>query len=250
MPRTVEEPAPRRSPPYFWWLLANGLALCFAVLSWAICLHVFGNPEIPRNYELLRKIKRLPQLERYTVLDVPDGDALGPKQLYSRFIDPKILSDGDLAILNSRFLRNYITNFDHPLLLSYVEGDYEIVNTRLLQAGDFIDSGIAVRARAVVKPDDFSPPAHYPVVVEYLFPTVDTSLAAKLRPGDLLSVRKSPNCAALLNAGRRVEGDESIVVATVVPIAYGPYRIGEGLSLSVEPPAEVNPRASLPVFDE
>ena len=59
VPRNVEEPPPKR-PPYFWWALANALALCFAVVSWMVCLHVFGNPEIPRNYEILRKIGRLP----------------------------------------------------------------------------------------------------------------------------------------------------------------------------------------------
>jgi hypothetical protein len=79
----VEEPAPRR-PAYFWWLLANALALCFAVVSWTVCLHVFGNPEMPRNYEILRKIGRLPELKRYTVLDVPNGNLLDPKGLYSR----------------------------------------------------------------------------------------------------------------------------------------------------------------------
>ncbi len=78
MSRIVEEPVPRRHS-YFWWVLANALALCFAVISWAVCLQVFGNPEIPRNYEILRKLGRLPQLKRYTVLDVPNGNLLDPK---------------------------------------------------------------------------------------------------------------------------------------------------------------------------
>lgn len=247
MPRTLEEPAPRR-PPYFWWLLANALALCFAVLSWAVCLHVFGNPEIPRNYELLRKIGRLPELERYSVLEVPNGNVLGPKQIYSQFIDPKKLPDEELAVLNTRFRRNYITNFDRTLLLTYIEGDYEIQDVRTLGEGDFIPAGIAVRGRAMVKPDEFSAPAPFPVVIEYLLPTTETALAPKFRTGDLLTVRKSPNCAAILHAERIVEGDETKVCVTVVPIAYGPYRVGEGLSLSIEPPAEVNPGAPMPVF--
>lgn len=81
MPKLIEEP-PRRRPPYFWWLLANLLALCFAVLSWTVCLHVFGNPEIPRNYEIMRRLGRLPTLSRYWVLNVPNGNLLDPKGLY------------------------------------------------------------------------------------------------------------------------------------------------------------------------
>ena len=96
MPRKIEAPPPRR-PAYFWWLLANALALCFAVVSWTVCLHVFGNPEIPRNYEILRKIHRLPELKRYTVLDVPNGSLLDPKGLYSRFFG---LSPDQLTRLN------------------------------------------------------------------------------------------------------------------------------------------------------
>lgn len=244
MPRKPEEPAPRR-PPYFWWLLANALALCFAVLSWVGCLHVFGNPEIPRNYALLKKIGRLPKPERFTVLDVPNGNTVDPKQIYRQFIN---LADEDLAALNARLLRNYINNFDQPLLLTYVEGDYEVVASRSLGPDDLIGSGIAVRGRAMVNPDEFSPPAPYPVIIEYLFPTGDESLAPKFRPGDLLSVRKSPNCAAIVHVARIVEGDETMVCATVVPIAYGPYRVGEGITLTIEPPASIQPGAVLPVF--
>lgn len=246
MPRNVEEPAPRR-PPYFWWLLANGLALCFAVLSWVGCLYVFRNPEIPRNYEFLGKIGRLPELKRFTVLDVPNGNTIDPKQAYKQYIN---LPAEDLAALNSRLIRNYITNFDQPLLLTYIEGDYEVVESRPLDGSDFIPSGIAVRARAMVKPDEFTAPAPYPVVIEYLFPTDNGSMAGKFRPGDLLAVRKSPNCAAVLHVARITDGDETKVCLTVVPIAYGPYRMGEGPGLTIEPPGKVNPGVGLPVFAE
>ena len=244
MPRNVEEPIPRR-PAYFWWLLANLLALCFAVISWTVCLHVFGNPEIPRNYEILRKLGRLPALERHTVLDVPNGNLLDPKGLYSKLFP---LTEEQYQRLNTQLVRNYLTNFESPLALNYIEGDYQVEDVRLLGDSDFLPSGFAVRAQALVKPDDFTAAAPYPVMIEYLFPTLETEAASRFKKGDILSVRKSPNCAAILHAGKVLQGDEQQVCLTVIPIAYGPYRVGDGVTFSIEPPAVVRPGAEFPVF--
>ena len=143
VPRSTEESPPSR-PAYFWWLLANGLALCFAVVSWFVCLHVFGNPEIPRNYQILGKLKRLPVLKRYTILDVPNGNALAPKELYKRYFG---YTEAQRVRANSLLMRNYLTNFERPLLLTYVEGDYQIDRVRKLGSKDFFDPGIVIRAQ-------------------------------------------------------------------------------------------------------
>lgn len=223
------------------------LALCFAVVSWMACLHVFGNPEIPRNYELLRKLGRLPELKRHTALDAPNGNLLDAKGQYSKFFG---LPDDQLARINSRLMRNYLTNFERPLALTYIEGDYRVERARALGADDFIAKGFVVRARALVKPDDFSQPAPFPVVIDYLFPTVETRAVEAFRPGDILAVRKSPNCAAVVHVERIVgEDDEPLVCLTVIPIAYGPYQVGEALTFGIEPPGEVNPAAGFPLFD-
>jgi len=244
MPRIVEEPAPRR-PTYFWWLLANVLALCFAVISWVVCLLVFGNPEVPRNYEILRKLGRLPQLKRYTVLDVPNGNVLDPKSLYSKLYG---LTGEPLKLFNAQLMRSYLTNFSHPLALTYIEGDYQVEKVRVLGKSDFLPVGMAIRARALVKPDDFTKPAPYPVLIEYLFPTKETAVASEFHEGDILAVKKSPNCAVIVHVERIKEGDESVVGLTVIPIAYGPYRIGDTITFSIEPPPEVRPAAGFPVF--
>lgn len=244
MPRTIEAPPPRR-PAYFWWLLANALALCFAVVSWTVCLHVFGNPEIPRNYEILRKIGRLPELKRYTVLDVPNGSLSDPKGLYSRFFP---LTEDQLGHLNSQLMRNYLTNFERPLALIYIEGEYQVTDVRELGPADFITQGFAIRARAMVKPDDFTKPAPYPVIIEYVFPTREVSAGREFQEGDILTVSKSPNCAAIAHVGRVIEGDDPMVCLTVIPIAYGDYQVGDEISFSIEPPIEVKPAAGFPVF--
>jgi hypothetical protein len=245
VPRVVEEPAPGR-PAYFWWLLANALALCFAVISWAVCLHVFGNPEIPRNYEILRRLGRLPVLERYTVLDVPNGNALEPKELYKRYFG---YTEEQRVRANTLLMRNYLTNFDRPLLLTYIEGDYQVEKIRKLGPDDFLDPGIVIRAQALVKPDDFTKPMPYPVFIEYLFPTAESDAAEMFKVGDILSVKKSPNCAAVVHVARIINEDEPALLLTVIPIAYGPYLLGGMGSFQIEPPAKLRPDKGFPVFE-
>jgi hypothetical protein len=244
VPRTVEEPPPSR-PAYFWWLLANALALCFAIVSWALCLHIFGNPEIPRNYQILGKLGRLPELKRYTVLDVPNGNSWAPRELYRHYFG---YSEEQRSRANTLLMRNYLTNFDRPLLLTYIEGDYQVEKIRRLGSDDFFDPGIAIRARALVKPDDFTKAQPYPVLIEYIFSTLEADAAESFKIGDVLTVKKSPNCAAVVHISKIIEDDAPALLLTVIPIAYGTYDIGESDSFQIEPPEKLRPAAGFPVF--
>ena len=234
----------RRRPAYFWWFLANVLALCFAFVSWAVCLHVFGNPEIPRNYTILKKLGRLPELKRYTVLDVPNGNALSAGELYGKYFG---LEEDKRTRLNALLMRNYMRNFEKTLLLTYAEGDYQVAETKSLGHDDFLYPGFAIRAQAMVKPDDFTEAVGFPVVIEYLFPTADKTAVSRFSVGDVLEVNKNPNCAAVVNVSKVVVDDEPALQLTVIPIAYGPYRVGD-TKFSIEPPSELNPAAGLPVW--
>lgn len=244
MPRNVEAPPPRR-PAYFWWLLANALAACFAVLSWFVCLNVFGNPEVPRNYQILKKLGRAPELQKYTLNEIPNGNAFAPRELYRQFFG---YSDERLAKLNSLLLRNYLTNFDMPLLITYIEGEYEVDAARALAPGDFFHPGIAVRAQALVKPDDFTKPMPYPVVIEYLFPTKEDEAAGGFKPGDILEVKKSPNCAVVVHVSKVTRDDQPCLLLTVIPVLYEKYRLGAKRSFMIEPPETLHPEAGFPVF--
>ena len=201
----LDDETPRR-PAYFWWFLANTLALCFAIFSWAVCLNVFGNPETPRNYAILKKLGRLPKLERYTVLDVPNGNALNPSELYGKYFG---LDESERERLNTLLMRNYMRNFEKNLLLSYVEGDFQVVEVRKLDAGGFIHPGFAIRAQAMVKPDDFTQAVGFPVVIEYIFPTGNETAADRFSVGDILEVSKNPNCAAVVNVSKVVVDEEA-----------------------------------------
>jgi hypothetical protein len=218
VPRIVEELQPSR-PAYFWGLMANTLALCFAIISWQVCLHVFGHPEISRNYEILGKLGRSPVLKRYTVLDVPNGSALAPKELYKRYFG---YTEEQRVRANSLLMRNYLTNFDRPLLLNYIEGDYQIGKIRKLSQKDFFDPGIVIRAQAEV--------------------------ASSFKSGDILSVKKSPNCAAVVHVSKINHEDELALLLTVIPIAYGSYQIGGSESFKIEPPLKLRPAAGFPIM--
>ena len=82
--------------------------------------------------------------------------------------------------MNSQLVRNYLTNFDRPLALTYIEGDYQVEQVRELDPTDFLDPGIVIRAKAMVKPDDFTKPTPYPVLIEYVFPTQQTAPRPRL----------------------------------------------------------------------
>lgn len=247
MPRLTEE-EPIKRPPYFWWLLANGLALCFAVLAWVFCLYVFGNPELPRNYAILKKLGRLPKLERYSALKVPDGNLYDPRRQYSSYIN----RDAEqLALLNSQLIRNYLTNYPRTLALTYIEGTYEVQAGRVLTEADYFPHGVVLSARAMVKPDEFTKALPYPVTIELVLPNAPPTVLEKCPPGFQLELRKSPHCCAILHVEKNAGEDEQIVHLTVTPIAYNNrYPLTDTIAFSVEPPEEVNPAAGLPVVKE
>lgn len=244
MPRILEEPKPRR-PAYFWWLLINAVALCLAVISWFVCLDIFKHIEVPRNYELLRKLHRLPTLQAYAAADVPSGNGLGPKELYHKFFGS---SAKDQERFNGLLLRNYLTNFQRPALLTYIEGDYQVTRVRVLGAADFFNPGFVIRAQALVKPDEFTVAAPYPVHIEYMLPTADVAAAAYFKSGDVLGVRKSPNYAAVVHVGKLSLDGESALLLTVIPIVYGAYQIGSVHSFDTKPPVLLRLGATFPMF--
>lgn len=239
MPRNVEEPPPSR-PAYFWWLLANALALCFAIVSWVVCLDVFGNPEQPRNYAILSWLGRQPVLKKYALTEVPDGNSLSPGELYRRYFG---YDDAQQLRANSLLLRNYLKNFESPLLLNYIEGDYKVEKARKMGASDFFEPGIVVRAQAMVKPDDFTKPMPYPVFIDYLLSTRQSDAASGFKPGDILSVKKSPNCAAVIHFKKIVHDDEPALLLTVVPIAGTFHQAGDSGAIQIEPPEKLRPGA-------
>ena len=69
----------------------------------------------------------------------PTATRSDPKDLYKRYFG---YTEEQRTRANSLLMRNYLTNFDRPLLLTYIEGDYQVEKVRKLGPEDFLDPGI------------------------------------------------------------------------------------------------------------
>lgn len=247
MPQKKKQAPRKRKPHFYWWALANALALCAAVLSWVLCLHVFSHPEIPKNYEWLKKLDLAKPAVGFELQEAPPGEAADPRALYRRYAE---LDPQSTDRLNRGLMRNYLTELAEPGLIQYVEGNFKITHVRALNQEDLFAPGIAVRAQAMIQPDEFSEAAPWPVTIDYLFPTRHTKAAEWFRPGDQMAVAKVPNCALLLHVAQTSQDDTPLVRLTVAPIAMGEYKIGKNRSFNTSTPEELNPSAALPAFPE
>jgi len=223
-------------PVYFWWFIANGLALCFAIMCWLACLEVFGHPEVPRNYEILRRIGRLPALKLFPADGLPDGTELNAVGLYSRFYPSP---DEQLTKFNARMLRNYLTNFESPEAVVHISGEYRIEKVRRLKVGDFIASGVVVRARAMVAPDAEMEPRPYPVWVDCVIPIVEYVPERDFEVGEMLRLGGREAKVTLLHVGKTSAATDRQLCFTVTPLVAGGFRLDENQRIDIEAPARV-----------
>ena len=234
-----------RRPPWFWWFLALILASCFAMLSWSLCSAIFNGPEIPRNYEILRKLGRLPEHRAYTSQTAPKHPASSPPTLRQSYL---VFTLEELETINRSLLHSYLSNFREHTFCAYLEGNYRVTNTRKLTKHDIISEGFAVQLRAYTQPDEYSEPAPYPVIAEIIFPTPYADSHKGFRKGDILELGITPQFASLLHVSKITqENDDTIVVVTAVSLASKLRPPHEG-PFDLVPPREMNLEAGLPLF--
>lgn len=241
----------RKRPPYFWWILAHALAICFSTVSWILSLFIFNNPELPQNYNILKKIGRAPVPQSFTALDAPQGESIRPETIYRNYALYALPTNRKkLTKTNSRLLRAYLQSYTEDEKPTYIEGNYRILQIRPLVETDILFPGFSIRAQALVQPDKLRPPGPYPVLIEYLYPCDNKAAFTWFKPGDLLNIQKIPNCATILHLSHLGTVDEPIINLTVAPVAYGDYKIGENRTLSISPPTKLNLSATMPLFSE
>lgn len=264
MSRKPDSPVKRR-PNYFWWALINILALVFAILSWTGCYYVFHFPEKPHNYAILQKLGRLPSLDFFEAGKLPKATTLPPKQLYAMIYDreqantgpDKLMDAATLQTLNLQLKRNYITHFEKPLNLNYVRGTWRIQQVRELSSEDFISSGFAVLAKALVIPGDQEDSTNpdrlpFPVELEILLPTasgVQIPPNTEITTDNSIEIDRSRNGLAIIHIAQEGAADEPVTRLTTIPLLANPFALTKNSKIALTAPTRLNIQAPFPLFE-
>ncbi|MGJ8673975.1 hypothetical protein [Rubritalea sp.] len=237
----------QKKPPLFWWFLLNTTMLCIAILSWVFFLEIFGNPHHARNYVLLEKMGRHQEVTGFDSLTAPSGKAYNPRSLYKKYYN---LNPEDMALLNKELKRVYVGNLKDPSYNTYVQGQFRVLNTRVLGENDFIQNGIAIQAQALVQPDAFHPPTPYLVLIEWILPGAPASATQSYQLGDVLELRKNPYYPLVLHSVRVPRpGDEPLISLSCVPLVYdSTITPPRGDAFTITPAERLNLRGSFPIF--
>ncbi|MCX6846103.1 MAG: hypothetical protein NTU84_06005, partial [Verrucomicrobia bacterium] len=122
-----------------------------------------------------------------------------------------------------------------------------IEKVRKLKEGDFIPSGVVVRARAMVAPDEGLDPTPYPVWVDCVIPTRDESAAQAFPIGGMLKLGGGAK-VTLLHVGRVAAASDQVLCFTVTPLAAGAFLVDEDKRIDTKAPARVRPAAVFPLI--
>lgn len=220
----------------FVWSAIILILTALIVFSWVFCMYVFGNPEKAFNYNLLVKMEKLRPLNDYPSTNAPTGKFFTPRELYATYYDK---SEKKLRAQSGVLRREYITNFNQVLKVTYIRGNYIVYNVRELDEDDVFPSGLAVRGQCEDYPN---------VVIEFIFPA--DKLPERhfdLKVNNLLEVGTSNTCAAVINISKF--GEDKLLF-TAVPVIYGNFTTPAGTTIATRPPERLNLYGRLPVTDD
>jgi hypothetical protein len=221
----------------FIWTIVILLLIGIAIGCWIGSFYVFGHPEKPISYSLLTRLKKLDPPKRFELTDAPRGQFLNPDKLMEKY---GAMTPREMAHANDQLLRDFIRNYKlSPELVTYVVGDFNILDSYELKESDFFPSGVVVIAEAKKNKN---------VLLEHVF-TADAKvvpiLHRMLLTGLDLQLNRGLDLSALLNVKRL---DDGRIQFTAIPIVYGSYATTSGPgTFSLDPPKTVNVSVGLPV---
>ena len=229
-------PTVRRDSGLFWWTIAIFLLLALTTASWLGSLYIFRHPEKPRNYRLLAKFQKLPELKKFTERTVPQGKFNTADDIFAKY---SRLTPEEIAVQNDLFKRSYIRNYeDTPPV--YVRGTYRIYKVEDLTPHQPFTSGLVVRAKSTDLPN---------VSIEFVFPT-ESLPRERLNYGDDLMLDTNESFASVLHISPL---PESSLCLTVVPLTYNYFSVNPADARRytiLEPPVRLNMEAPWPVTDD
>lgn len=222
------QPAPG-SGNLFLWSVFLLLLLGLAMASWIGTFSVFGHPERPYAYRILRKIKKLDPPQRFKANAAPPGKFQGAEDLYNRFA---ALNDFDLRQANVQLTRDYLRNFQQTTAaVPYLMGRFHIIRAIPLTKDDIFQGGAAVLAASVDYPQ---------LLVELILPSDETTgqrISEMVLPGFSLELRRTYDLSAVVHVARL---PDQRLQATVLPLAYRNMMLRKsGVAFSVITPGEV-----------
>ena len=234
--RTVPEPPGRDN--LFIWTVVIILLIGFALTCWLGSYYIFGHPEKPDSYHILKDIlHKLDPPKRFVLTEAPPGIFLNPQKAFETYGG---MSRYEMERKNQELLRDYINNYQNTKnLVPYITGRYSILSSYELKTSDFFGVGLVALAQSAENPQ---------VLIEHVYPATPQTLPVleqMLRTGLDIKLEKSLDLSAVIHVARTPDGR---VQFTLVPLLYGSYALKQGSgSFSLEPPKALNPAAGLPI---
>ncbi len=227
-----------RTDNLFGWTIFILLLIGLAFACWLGSFYIFGHPENPRSYAILKKLGKIEPPKRFELTKAPPGEFLSPKKLYDRYTT---YSNLELQRENDQLLRNYLRNYgETKKLVPYVIGKFEVLDSYELQKSDMIENGVV----ALAQPTDFPN-----ILIEHIFPATEGNISAaraNLVTGADLQLQKSLDLSAVIHIEKIYDGR---LLFTVMPLLYGSYASKQGSGgFSLEPPADINLTAGSPIL--
>src|SRR3954468_79812 len=230
----------RKKTNFFAWAVAILLLTGFALAAWRGSFSIFGQPERPQSYKILKKLHKIEPAKRFELTAAPAGEFLTSKQLYDRYI---ALSPTELANANKELSRNYIRNFQQVRgLVTYVVGRFNIMQARELTPNDIFLSGMVALTNAI---------DHGELLMEHIYPADPQALPLMkqtLITGLELKLERTHDLSAVIHAERLPDGR---IMITAVPLLYGSYTVTRGPgTFTLEPPLDLNLAGGWPLFKD
>jgi hypothetical protein len=231
---------PRKKSNLFGWSVAILLLTGMAFAAWLGSFYIFGQPERPESYRILKKLGKIDPTKRFELTAAPSGEFLTAKQLYDRYI---AMSPTELGKTNAELVRNYIRNFQSIRgLVPYVVGRFNVVEARELTPNDVFTSGMVALTNAV---------DHGETIMEHVYPSdpqVLPLMKQTLVTGLEIKLERTHDLSAVIHAERLADGRMMI---TAMPLLYGSYTVTRGPgTFTLEPPLDMNLKAGWPLFKE
>jgi hypothetical protein len=229
---------PREKVNFFAWSIAILTLTGFAFAAWLGSFYIFGQPERPESYRILKKLHKIEATKRFELTAAPPGEFFTSKQIYDKYI---ALSPTELAKTNGELARNYIRNFQSVRgLVPYVVGRFTLMEARELSQNDIFTSGMVALTKAV---------DHGEVLMEHLYPSDPQALPLMkqtLVTGLEIKLERTHDLSAVIHAERLTDGR---IMITAMPLLYGSYTVTRAPgTFSLEPPLDLNLAAGWPIF--